>query len=140
MKLIYRCKNMTNKWIPCLCLSLGLLLGASDSLGQTINYQGRIVGDDGNPINASWDVEVKVFGDEEGQEAIYTELISSVPIINGLYSFSFGADGVGRRRQTEAMGFGDAVTQVFNYTPNLKALAGTISVSDGSYSWSDSSG
>lgn len=119
---------------------MGLWLSSADLLGQTINYQGRIVGDDGNPVNASWDVEVKVFGDEESQEAIYSEVISSVPIKNGLYSFSFGANGVGRRRETEVMGFGDSVTQVFNYTPTLKALAGTISVSDGSYSWSDLSG
>ena len=105
-----------------------------------INYQGRLVGDDGNPINASWDVEVKVFGDEASQEAVYTEVISSVPINNGLYSFSFGADGVGVRTNDETISYGDGVTKVFNLTPRKQIVAGSVTITDGTYSWNDSTG
>ncbi|XOV72882.1 MAG: hypothetical protein ACFHW5_06785 [Verrucomicrobiota bacterium] len=140
MILNYFLKSQSLKWAFWTFLSMVLWLGSSDLSGQTINYQGRIVGDDGNPVNASWDVEVNVYESEDSEVAIYTEVVNSVAIKNGLYSFGFGAEGVGKRRQTEILGFGDASTKVFNFTPSRGMIPGSIKISDSKYTWSDLEG
>jgi hypothetical protein len=73
-------------WILIPALSLCATVPAA------INYQGRLVDSQGDPISGNVTVSVDVYTNDTTGVSSYSEAVGQVPVQNGLYSFSFGAD------------------------------------------------
>jgi hypothetical protein len=73
-------------------LSSACLLAAPPS---QINYQGLLADSNGNTINGNRTLSVKLFNATTGGTPIYEETIGNVRVVNGIYSFQFGAVGNG---------------------------------------------
>lgn len=120
------------------------LLAASQLLAAVptaVNYQGRLTDGDGNPASGSKTFSLKIHDAATGGNEIYTETIGSVVVdANGIYNFQFGANGssVVDISDTVAVADGSATS----YTGSLTStpLTGTLSVTDGTYSWNSVDG
>lgn len=72
--------------------SIAVLFAVMASAGNLISYQGKLLDNQGQPVNGSVDVTVKLHDKSSGGTEVYIERIGPVAVQNGLYSFSFGAD------------------------------------------------
>ncbi|NQU40413.1 MAG: hypothetical protein HQ523_10710, partial [Lentisphaerae bacterium] len=75
-----------------------VLVGIAVSMSQgavphQMNYQGRLLDVDGNPISSNVVMSVGIYTNGTGGSSVYEESIGSVLVQNGIYSFNFGADG-----------------------------------------------
>ena len=59
---------------------------------------------------------------------------------SGVYSFQFGATGTSNTQVTETIGTGGEAVLYQQVLSNLPVVAGSVSVSDGTYTWSQSGG
>jgi formylglycine-generating enzyme required for sulfatase activity len=80
-------------YLTALTLSSARLLVAAGP--NQINYQGLLADSNGNPISGNKTISVRLFNTATGGTPIYQESIGSVQIVNGIYSFQFGAAGAG---------------------------------------------
>ena len=107
----------------------------------TLNYQGKLSSTSGTPINSSVTVSVKLYTVSSGGTALYTENIGSVSVANGLFSFNWGGAGTSLVSVIETIGVTAGTSSVFNGTAqHLPINLSTVTISDGTYSWSDVSG
>lgn len=79
-------------YLTVLTISSACLLAAGPN---QINYQGLLADSNGNPISGNKTISVRLFNTATGGTPIYQESIGSVQIVNGIYSFQFGAAGAG---------------------------------------------
>jgi hypothetical protein len=127
-----------NKLLFTLFLTPIILLGEVPSL---INYSGRLLNADGSPATGTVSVVVDIYDASTGGTKIYTESVGNVTLNQGVYSFEFGATGTSTVSTTETLATSDGSTTVYNYTvANPPIIAGTVSIADGTYTWSQASG
>lgn len=62
----------------------------ADAPPASIYYQGRVLDSNGDPVDGSVDVQVRLFTQETGGSAVWNQTISDISVVNGLYSFYFG--------------------------------------------------
>jgi formylglycine-generating enzyme required for sulfatase activity len=105
-----------------------------------INYQGRLVDAQGNPINGNRTIELWLYDKPVGGNLIYHESIGTVPVTNGAYSFLFGSGGSSSVVKKETIAITNGINQIFSGTLTEAPISETISVSDGIFSWSQSGG
>jgi hypothetical protein len=106
-----------------------------------INYQGRLTYENGNPTSGSKVFSLKVFDAASGGNQLYSETIGSVEVDdNGIYNFQFGASGTSTVSVTETIDVTDGIGNSFGGTPSQTPLAGTLNLSDGTYSWDELGG
>ena len=106
-----------------------------------INYQGRLTDANGDPVTGEVTMSLKLFDAAEGGAELYAEEIGSVTLNdNGVYSFPFGADGQSVVATSESITSTDGVNQVFNATLANLPVDGSVSLSDGTYTWSQVDG
>jgi hypothetical protein len=95
------------------------------------NYQGRLLGSNGQPVNASVTVSVNIYTSAAEGTAVCSEYVGPVLVQNGLYSFSYGTNlSVIRRALTGQDGWielvingsGLAPRQRLSYTPYALSL------------------
>lgn len=67
---------------------------ASADVPWRMNYQGRLLDAGGQPVSKNVSVEVKIYSQETEGSALYTEAIGMVSVVNGIYSFKFGAESM----------------------------------------------
>ena len=106
-----------------------------------INYQGRLSDTNGNPVTGDVTMGVKLYDAQTGGSEIYSEDIGTVTLDeNGVYSFQFGASGDSTVTKTETIISSDGTST--DYTGNFTSLPvdGSVSVSDGTYSWNEVDG
>ncbi|MFL2842803.1 MAG: lectin-like protein [Coraliomargaritaceae bacterium] len=106
-----------------------------------INYQGRLSDANGNPVTGDVTMGVKLYDAQTGGSEIYSEDIGTVTLDeNGVYSFQFGASGDSTVTKTETIITSDGTST--DYTGNFTSLPvdGSVSVSDGTYSWNEVDG
>lgn len=72
-----------------LVLSVAFAAHAENPL---FNYQGRLLGSDGQPVSESVTVAVNIYTSAAGGAVVYGEEVGSVVVQNGLYSFSYGTN------------------------------------------------
>lgn len=120
------------------------LLAASQLLAAVptaINYQGRLTDGDGNPASGSKTFSLKIHDAATGGNEIYSETIGSVVVdANGIYNFQFGANGSSVVATDTVIATTNGSSQVFNATLDPLPIDGSVTISDGTYTWSQADG
>jgi hypothetical protein len=127
------------KLIP-LLLFLTLATAAAE-VPSLINYQGRLVNADGAAQSGQKTFLLEVFEAASGGTLLYREEIGAITLgEGGVYSFQFGGSGTSNTQITETIGTGSEAVLYQQVLSNLPVVAGSVSVSDGTYTWSQSAG
>ena len=120
--------------------SLTSLLLSSATLAwavpSEINYQGRLTDANGDAVTGDVTMSLKMFDAATEGNEIYSEDIGTVTLdSNGIYSFEFGASGQSVIDRTDTIAVADGTATTFTGSISSTPLNGTLSVSDGTYSW-----
>ncbi len=120
-------------------LASGLAVAQVPSL---INYQGRLTDANGAAVTGSKTFAISIYDDATAGNLLYTESIGSVTLDNnGVYSFQFGAAGTNYSLVTETLATTDGAATTYQKTlSNSNIVAGSASVTDGTYSWTETAG
>jgi hypothetical protein len=120
-------------------LASGLAVAQVPSL---INYQGRLTDANGAPVTGSKTFAISIYDDATAGNLLYTESIGSVTLDkNGVYSFQFGAAGTNYSLTTETLATTDGSSTTYQKAlSNSNIVAGSTSVADGTYSWTETAG
>jgi len=106
-----------------------------------INYQGRLTDSNGDPVTGSKTLAVAIYDAATGGNLLYTENIGAVTLDDrGIYSFQFGSAGTSVLTKTETIGTTDGTLTVYNKVLSETALANTVSIADGTYTWTQTGG
>ena len=68
------------------------LVAAVHAESPLFSYQGRLLGNDGQPVNESVTMAINIYTSATASTAVYSEQVGSVPVQNGIYSFSYGTN------------------------------------------------
>jgi hypothetical protein len=122
-----------------------LLAGAALNQAQVpglINYQGRLTTPSGAPASGTKNFSLSIYDAETGGNLLYTEAVGPVTLDSaGVYSFQFGTAGTSSTQVTETLATTDGAAASFQkILANTGVIAGTLSVTDGTYTWSQSAG
>ena len=122
------------------CLSTALL--ASGQVPSLINYQGRLTDANGAAVTGSKNFAINIYDAATGGNLLYSETIGVVTLdTNGVYSFQFGSAGTSNTQVTETLattnGTGTTFQKVLDNSP---VVTGSVNVTDGTYTWSQSAG
>jgi hypothetical protein len=116
-------------------------IGIANAVPTEINYQGRLTDGDGNPASGSKLFSLSLYDAATAGNELYTETIGSIAVDeNGIYNFQFGANGTSTVAEAETLAVADGSSTIFNATPSTTPIAGTLSVTDGTYSWNEVDG
>ena len=116
-------------------------IGIAHAVPTAINYQGRLTDGDGNPATGSKLFSLSLYDAATAGNELYTETIGSIAVDdNGIYNFQFGANGTSTVAEAETLAVADGSLTVYTATPSATPIAGTLSVSDGTYSWNEVDG
>ena len=125
-------------------LAAGLLASgiAVAQVPSLINYQGRLTDADGAAVTGTKNFSISIFDAATGGNLLYTETIGAVTLDdNGVYSFQFGGIGTSNTQVTETVASTDGTATTFQKVlANSPVVTGSVSVSDGTYTWSPSTG
>ena len=116
-------------------------IGIAHAVPTAINYQGRLTDGDGNPASGSKLFSLSLYDAATAGNELYAETIGSIAVDdNGIYNFQFGANGTSTVAEAETLAVTDGSSTVYTATPSTTPIAGTLSVSDGTYSWNEVDG
>lgn len=117
-----------------------LLFWVTQVVGQTINYQGRLTNTNGNPIDETVNISLKVYDSETGGSVLYSEEVGEVKVANGLYSFSFGESGYSTVQIEEVLALTTTDQNVYNYTASFFPFVGNVKITQGENVWNSDLG
>jgi hypothetical protein len=126
-------------------LAAALLAGAALAHAQVpglINYQGRLTTPSGAPASGTRNFSLSIFDAETGGTLLYTEAVGPVTLdATGVYSFHFGSAGTSNTQVMETLATTDGTASSFQkILANTGVVAGSLSITDGTYTWSQSAG
>jgi hypothetical protein len=115
---------------------------ATAQVPSLINYQGRLTDANGDPVTGSKNFAISIYDAATNGTLLYTETIGAVTLDdNGVYSFQFGGTGTSNTLVTETVATTDGTSTTFQKVlANSPVVANSVSVSDGTYTWSQSAG
>ncbi len=115
---------------------------ASGQVPSLINYQGRLTDANGAAVTGSKNFSISIFDSSTGGNLLYSETIGAVTLdSNGVYSFQFGSAGTSNKQVTETIGTTAGTTLVYSKAlANSSVVNNSITVTDGTNSWSQSVG
>ena len=124
-----------------LCTIASALI-ATAQVPSLINYQGRLTDANGDPVTGSKNFAISIYDAATNGTLLYTETIGAVTLDdNGVYSFQFGGSGTSNTLVTERVATTDGTSTTFQKVlANSPVVANSVSVSDGTYTWSQSAG
>ena len=106
-----------------------------------INYQGVLTDQQGNPINGVRAMQIKLYDAPTGGTLLYSEDLGNVPVQDGIYSFAFGANGTSNALTTETIAIANGTVSTFQKVLAAPTVvAGSVTVSDGTYTWDQANG
>jgi hypothetical protein len=106
-----------------------------------INYQGALTDDQGNPVTGTREMSIKLYDAATDGTLLYSEDIGTVDVSDGVFSFEFGTSGTSNAQQTDTVAITDGTATTFQKVLSAsEVVAGSVSVSDGTYTWSQSGG
>ena len=114
-------------WIFTTLAALAFTGLAQAQVPSLINYQGRLTDKAGTPVNGPVNIGIKIFDAATDGKAYYSEDIGEVTVVNGVYSFNYGA-GKSVAEATETVSFADGVEKVYNYNTQNKPIIGEVTV------------
>jgi hypothetical protein len=76
-----------------LAIALLVLATFAHAAPSEINYQGVLTDQNGNPVNGVRAMQIKIYDAPTGGSLLYSEELGNVPVQDGIYSFTFGANG-----------------------------------------------
>lgn len=128
------------KTIPRLLSFVALLATvqiAPAAVPSTINYQGRLTNALGVVQTGTKAMSVRIYDAATAGTQLYAETIGNVTLdTNGVYAFQFGAAGTSDTLITETLATTAGTTLTYQKAlSNTPVLPGTVSVTDGTYSW-----
>jgi hypothetical protein len=132
---------MKNRIIIFVC-SIAAALTAAAQVPSLINYQGRLTDSNGAPVTGSKNFAISIYDAATGGNLLYEETIGAVTLdSNGVYSFQFGSAGSSNTQVTETIGTTAGSTLTYTKTlTNTPVVNNSITVTDGTNSWSQSVG
>ena len=115
---------------------------ATAQVPSLINYQGRLTNANGDPVTGSKNFAISIYDAATNGTLLYTETIGAVTLDdNGVYSFQFGGTGTSNTLVTETVATTNGTSTTFQKViDNSPVVANSVSVSDGTYTWSQSAG
>jgi len=125
-----------------LAVALATAQLTSAAVPSGINYQGRLTNSAGVPQPGTRTMNLKVYDAATSGTLLYAESMGSVAVdANGVYSFQFGATGTSSTLVTETLATTDGTALTYTKAlSNTPVLAGTASVTDGTYNWNETTG
>jgi hypothetical protein len=131
-----------NKSITSILFALIALCAApAMAVPSGINYQGALTDDQGNPITGTRTMSIKLFDAATGGTLLYSENIGPVDVSDGVFSFEFGTNGTSNAQQTDTVAITSGTTATFQKVLSAaEVVAGSVSVTDGTYTWTQASG
>jgi hypothetical protein len=130
-----------NKSITSIFALLALCAATAMAVPSGINYQGALTDDQGNPITGTRTMSIKLYDAATGGTLLYTEDIGAVDVSDGVFSFEFGTGGTSNAEQSDTLAITDGKATSFQKVLSAaEVVAGSVSVTDGTYTWSQSSG
>jgi sulfatase modifying factor 1 len=123
-----------------LILLVGLLTSVADAVPPSIHYQGRLADTFGNPVNDTLPMMVRLYDAASGGTLLYEEDLGNITLVDGVYSFTFGAAGSLTASNAEVIVTTNGVNQIFNATISGSPIDGTVEITDGTYTWSQTGG
>jgi hypothetical protein len=106
-----------------------------------MNYQGVLLESQGAPVNGTRTFGIKLFDDAIAGTELYAENVGVITVTKGVYSFEFGNAGTSNSRQSESVAVTDGTTTTFQRVLSVtNVVSGSVSVSDGTYTWTQASG
>jgi hypothetical protein len=106
-----------------------------------INYQGALTDDQGNPVTGTREMSIKLYDAATGGTLLYSEDIGTVDVSDGVFSFDFGTSGTSNAQQTDTVAITDGTATTFQKVLSAsEVVAGSVSVTDGTYTWSQAGG
>jgi hypothetical protein len=123
------------------CTLAGALIASAD-VPSLINYQGRLTDANGAPVTGSKTFAISIYDAATAGNLLYSESIGAVTLdSNGVYSFQFGNSGTSNTQVTETIGTTAGSTLTYTKTlSNTPVVANSITVTDGTNSWSQAVG
>jgi hypothetical protein len=123
-------------------LSAAFAGAAFAQVPSLINYQGRLTDADGAAVTGTKNFSISIYDAATAGNLLYTESIGEVTLDdNGVYSFQFGSAGTSDTQVTETIGTTAGSTLTYTKTlSNSPVVANSITVTDGTNSWSQSVG
>jgi hypothetical protein len=106
-----------------------------------INYQAALTDDQGNPVTGTRTMSIKLYDAATGGTLLYSENIGTVDVSDGVFSFEFGTSGTSNAEQSDTVALTDGTATTFQKVVSAaEVVAGSVSVTDGTYTWSQSGG
>jgi hypothetical protein len=120
---------------------LALCAAPAMAVPSGINYQGALTDDQGNPITGTRTMSIKLYDAATAGTLLYSEDIGTVDVSDGVFSFEFGTSGTSNAQQTDTVAITDGTAATFQKVLSAaEVVAGSVSVTDGTYTWSQSAG
>jgi hypothetical protein len=95
----------------------------------------------GNPVNGVRAMQIKIYDAPTGGTLLYSEDLGNVPVQDGIYSFSFGANGTSNALTTETVAIANGTVSTFQKVLAAPTVvAGSVTVTDGTYTWDQTNG
>ena len=118
------------------------LTPAHAQVPSLINYQGRLSDANGAPVTGSKNFVIRLYDAQTGGTLLYTEDLGSISLgTNGIYSFQFGSAGSSNALTSETVATTNGTATTFQKVlSSSPVVAGSVSVSDGTYTWSEAAG
>jgi hypothetical protein len=114
---------------------------AAHAVPTEINYQGVLTDQQGNPVNGVRAMQLKIYDAPTGGTLLYSEDLGNVPVQDGIYSFTFGANGTSNALTTETIAISNGTTTTFQKVLSASTVvAGSVTVTDGTYTWDQTNG
>jgi hypothetical protein len=131
---------MNKSLTPVLAL-LALCAASAVAVPSGINYQGALTDDQGNPITGTRTMGIKLYDAATAGTLLYSEDIGTVDVSDGVFSFEFGTNGTSNAEQSDTVAITDGTATTFQKVLSAaQVVAGTVTVTDGTYTWSQSGG
>ena len=130
-----------NKTSALTALAIAALAMAAQAVPSGINYQGVLTDSQGQPVTGTRAMSIKLYDAATSGTPLYTEDLGTVSVTDGVFSFEFGTSGTSNAEQSDTVATTDGTATTFQKVLSAsEVVAGSVSVTDGTYTWSQSSG
>lgn len=130
-----------NKTSALTALAIAAFAMAAQAVPSDINYQGVLTDSQSQPVTGTRAMSIKLYDAATSGTPLYTEDLGTVSVTDGVFSFEFGTSGTSNAEQSDTVATTDGSASSFQKVLSASpVVAGSVSVSDGTYTWSQSAG